>query len=218
MILKFQNRYSKKFLAFCAIWALFWLAFSYFFLQKFLFIYPESFSIHVRFALCAVALGAIILACGEASIYAAICGYAVWFYGAVLGLISSLNLAKIRVVLRQDGEMGGISGCGGAVKFLNFDLSAVPIFKPFNSCAFDVPAVPTDATLEGLQAKLTALYSGGWYLFPASKSVDLAQFWSIIFIFFGIVWIIGILLGFINKRAWDLNPTQNRSLDNNKSI
>ena len=218
MILKFQNRYSKKFLAFCAIWALFWLAFSYFFLQKFLFIYPESFSIHVRFALCAVALGAIILACGEASIYAAICGYAVWFYGAVLGLISSLNLAKIRVVLREDGEMGGISGCGGAVKFLNFDLSAVPIFKPFNSCAFDVPAVPTDATLEGLQAKLTALYSGGWYLFPASKSVDLAQFWSIIFIFFGIVWIIGILLGFINKRAWDLNPTQNRSLDNNKSI
>ena len=218
MILKFQNRYSKRFLAFCAIWALFWLAFSYFFLQKFLFIYPENFSIHVRFALCAVALGAIILACGEASIYAAICGYAVWFYGAVLGLISSLNLAKIRVVLRQDGEMGGISGCGGAVKFLNFDLSAVPIFKPFNSCAFDVPAVPTDATLEGLQAKLTALYSGGWYLFPASKSVDLAQFWSIIFIFFGIVWIIGILLGFINKRAWDLNPTQNRSLDNNKSI
>ena len=200
MALKFQNRYSKKFLIFCAVWALCWLAFSYFFLQKFLFIYPENFSIHVRFALCAVALGAIILVCGEASIYAAICGYAVWFYGAVLGLISSLNLAKIRVVLRQDGEMGGISGCGGAVKFLNFDLSAVPIFKPFNSCAFDIPAVPAGATLEGLQAKLTALYSGGWYLFPTSKSVDLAQFWSIIFIFFGIVWIIGILLGFINKR------------------
>ena len=201
MILKFQNRYSKRFLAFCAIWALFWLAFSYFFLQKFLFIYPESFSIHVRFALCAIALGAVILAiCGK-SVYGAVCGYAVWFYGAALGFASSLNLAKIRVVLREDSEMGGISGCGGAVKFLNFDLSVVPIFKPFNSCAFDVPAVPADATLEGLQAKLTALYSGGWYLFPASKSVDLAQFWSFIFIFFAIIWMIGIFLGFLNKKA-----------------
>ena len=201
MILKFQNKYSKRFLAFCAIWAIFWLAFSYFFLQKFLFIYPESFSIHVRLALCAIALGTVILAvCGK-DVYGAICGYAVWFYGAALGFASSLNLAKIRVVLREDSEMGGISGCGGAVKFLNFDLSAVPIFKPFNSCAFDVPAVPTDVTLEGLQAKLTALYSGGWYLFPASKNVDLAQFWSFIFIFFAIVWMIGIFLGFINKKA-----------------
>ena len=201
MILKFQNKYSKRFLAFCAIWAIFWLAFSYFFLQKFLFIYPESFSIHVRLALCAIALGTVILAvCGK-DVYGAICGYAVWFYGAALGFASSLNLAKIRVVLREDSEMGGISGCGGAVKFLNFDLSAVPIFKPFNSCAFDVPAVPTDVTLEGLQAKLTALYSGGWYLFPVSKSVDLAQFWSFIFIFFAIVWMIGIFLGFINKKA-----------------
>lgn len=201
MALKFQNRYSKKFLIFCAAWALCWLAFSYFFLQKFLFIYPENFSVYVRFALCAVALGAIILVCGEASIYAAICGYAVWFYGAVLGLISSLNLAKIRVVLREDGEMGGISGCGGAVKFLNFDLSAVPIFKSFNSCAFDVPAVPAGTTLSELQTKLVTLYGDGWYLLPASKSVDLAQFWSIIFIFFGIIWLIGILLGFVNKRA-----------------
>lgn len=200
MALKFQNRYSKKFLIFCAAWALCWLAFSYFFLQKFLFIYPENFSVYVRFTLCAVALGAIILVCGEASIYAAICGYAVWFYGAVLGLISSLNLAKIRVVLREDGEMGGISGCGGAVKFLNFDLSAVPIFKSFNSCAFDVPAVPAGTTLSELQTKLVTLYGDGWYLLPASKSVDLAQFWSIIFIFFGIIWMIGILLGFVNKR------------------
>lgn len=201
MTLKFKNKYSKKFLIFCAAWALCWLAFSYFFLQKFLFIYPENFSVYVRFALCAVALGAIILVCGEASIYAAICGYAVWFYGAVLGLISSLNLAKIRVVLREDGEMGGISGCGGAVKFLNFDLSAVPIFKSFNGCAFDVPAVPAGTTLSELQTKLVALYGDGWYLLPASKSVDLAQFWSIIFIFFGIIWMIGILLGFANKRA-----------------
>ena len=201
MILKFQSRYSKKFLAFCAIWAIFWLAFSYFFLQKFLFIYPESFSIHVRLALCAIALGTVILAvCGK-DVYGAICGYAVWFYGAALGFASSLNLAKIRVVLREDGEMGGISGCGGAVKFLNLDLSAVPIFKPFNSCAFDVPAVPADAALEGLQAKLAALYSGGWYLLPASKSVDLAQFWSFIFIFFAIIWMIGIFLGFLNKKA-----------------
>ena len=196
MTLKFKNKYSKKFLIFCAAWALCWLAFSYFFLQKFLFIYPENFSVHVRFALCAVALGAIILACGEASI----CGYAVWFYGATLGLVSSLNLAKIRVVLREDGEMGGISGCGGAVKFLNFDLSAVPIFKSFNSCAFDVPAVPAGTTLSELQTKLVTLYGNGWYLLPASKSVDLAQFWSIIFIFFGIIWMIGILLGFVNKR------------------
>jgi len=201
MTLKFKNKYSKKFLIFCAAWALCWLAFSYFFLQKFLFIYPENFSVHVRFALFAVALGAIILVCGEASIYAAICGYAVWFYGAVLGLISSLNLAKIRVVLREDGEMGGISGCGGAVKFLNFDLSAVPIFKSFNSCAFDVPAVPTGTTLSELQTKLVTLYGDGWYLLPASKNVDLARFWSIIFIFFGIIWMIGILLGFVNKRA-----------------
>ena len=190
MILKFQNRYSKKFLAFCAIWALFWLAFSYFFLQKFLFIYPESFSIHVRFALCAVALGAVILV---------VCGKDI--YGATLGFVSSLNLAKIHTVLRGSGDMSGMSGCGGAVRFLNFDLSVVPIFKPFNSCAFDVPVVPTDTTLEGLQAKLTALYSGGWYLFPASKSVDLAQFWSFIFIFFAIIWMIGIFLGFINKRV-----------------
>ena len=201
MILKFQNRYSKRFLAFCAIWALFWLAFSYFFLQKFLFIYPESFSIHVRFALCAIALGAAILVvCGK-SVYIAICGYAVWFYGAALGFVSSLNLAKIHTVLRGSGDMGGMSGCGGAVRFLNFDLSIVPIFKPFNSCAFDVPAVPADAMLDGLQAKLTALYSGGWYLFPTSKSVDLAQFWSFIFIFFAIIWTIGILLRFINKRV-----------------
>ena len=206
MILKFQNKYSKKFLAFCAIWALFWLAFSYFFLQKFLFIYPESFSIHVRFALCAIALGAAILTvCGK-SVYIAICGYAVWFYGAALGFVSSLNLAKIHKVLRGSGDMSGMSGCGGAVRFLNFDLSAVPIFKPFNSCAFDIPALPAGATLEGLQAKLTALYSGGWYLFPASKSVDLAQFWSFIFIFFAIIWMIGILLGFLNKKAWDLKP------------
>nr|WP_315047321.1 hypothetical protein [uncultured Campylobacter sp.] len=206
MILKFQNRYSKKFLAFCAIWALFWLAFSYFFLQKFLFIYPESFSIHVRFGLCAIALGAVILAvCGK-DVYIAICGYAVWFYGAALGFVSSLNLAKIHTVLRESGDMSGMSGCGGAVRFLNFDLSAVPIFKPFNSCAFDIPALPAGAALEGLQAKLTALYSGGWYLFPASKSVDLAQFWSFIFIFFAIVWMVGILLGFINKRTWDLKP------------
>ena len=190
MILKFQNRYSKRFLAFCAIWALFWLAFSYFFLQKFLFIYPESFSIHVRFALCAIALGAAILA---------VCGKNV--YGAALGFVSSLNLAKIHTVLRGSGDMSGMSGCGGAVKFLNFDLSIVPIFKPFNSCAFDVPAVPTNTTLDGLQAKLTALYSGGWYLFPASKSVDLAQFWSFIFIFFVIIWMIGIFLGFLNKKA-----------------
>ena len=201
MTLKFKNKYSKKFLIFCAAWALCWLAFSYFFLQKFLFIYPENFSVYVRFALCAVALGDVILACKGESAYAAACGFTVWFYGAVLGLISSLNLAKIRVVLREDGEMGGMSGCGGAVKFLNFDLSIVPIFKPFNSCAFDVPAVPTNTTLDGLQAKLTALYSGGWYLFPASKSVDLAQFWSFIFIFFAIVWMIGIFLGFINKKV-----------------
>ncbi len=201
MILKFQNRYSKKFLAFCAIWALFWLAFSYFFLQKFLFIYPESFSIHVRFALCAIALGAVILAVCSKDVYGAICGYVVWFYGAALGFVSSLNLAKIHTVLRGNGDMSGMSGCGGAVRFLNFDLSVVPIFKPFNSCAFDVPAVPTNITLDGLQAKLTALYSGGWYLFPASKSVDLAQFWSFIFIFFAIIWMIGIFLGFINRKA-----------------
>ncbi|MBS6152887.1 MAG: disulfide bond formation protein B [Campylobacter gracilis] len=201
MILKFQNRYSKRFLAFCAIWALFWLAFSYFFLQKFLFIYPESFSIHVRFALCAIALGAVILAVCSKDVYGAICGYVVWFYGAALGFVSSLNLAKIHTVLRGNGDMSGMSGCGGAVRFLNFDLSVVPIFKPFNSCAFDVPAVPAGAALEGLQAKLTALYSGGWYLFPTSKSVDLAQFWSFIFIFFAIIWMIGIFLGFINRKA-----------------
>lgn len=201
MTLKFKNKYSKKFLIFCAAWALCWLAFSYFFLQKFLFIYPENFSVHVRFALFAVALGGVILACKGESAYAAACGYTVWFYGAVLGLISSLNLAKIRVVLREDGEMGGMSGCGGAVKFLNFDLSAVPIFKSFNSCAFDVPAVPTGTTLSELQTKLVTLYGDGWYLLPASKSMDLAQFWSIIFIFFGIIWMIGILLGFVNKKC-----------------
>ena len=201
MTLKFKNKYSKKFLIFCAAWALCWLAFSYFFLQKFLFIYPENFSVHVRFALFAVALGGVILACKGESAYAAACGYTVWFYGAVLGLISSVNLAKIRVVLREDGEMGGMSGCGGAVKFLNFDLSAVPIFKSFNSCAFDVPAVPTGTTLSELQTKLVTLYGDGWYLLPASKSMDLAQFWSIIFIFFGIIWMIGILLGFVNKKC-----------------
>jgi len=121
--------------------------------------------------------------------------------GAALGFVSSLNLAKIHTVLRESGDMSGMSGCGGAVRFLNFDLSEVPIFKPFNSCAFDAPALPAGAALEGLQAKLTALYSGGWYLFPASKSVDLAQFWSFIFIFFAIIWMVGILLGFLNKKA-----------------
>lgn len=201
MTLKFKNKYSKKFLIFCAAWALCWLAFSYFFLQKFLFIYPENFSAHVRFALFAVALGGVILACKGESAYVAACGYMVWFHGVVLGFLSSLNLAKIRVVLRGDGEMGGMSGCGGAVKFLNFDLSAVPIFKSFNSCAFDVPAVPAGTMLSELQTKLVTLYGDGWYLLPASKSVDLAQFWSIIFIFFGIIWLIGILLGFVNKRA-----------------
>ena len=155
----------------------------------------------MRFALCAIALGAAILAVYGKSVYIAICGYAVWFYGAALGFVSSLNLAKIHTVLRGSGDMSGMSGCSGAVRFLNFDLSVVPIFKPFNSCAFDVPTVPTDTTLDGLQAKLTALYSGGWYLFPASKSVDLAQFWSFIFIFFVIIWMIGIFLGFLNKKA-----------------
>ncbi|MDA3049858.1 hypothetical protein OFO03_02690 [Campylobacter sp. JMF_02 ED1] len=200
MDLKFNNKYSRKFLLFCAIWAGLWVCFSYCFLQNFLFMYPEIFSARLRFDLCVLALGVIFVAFSKDSL-STICGYFLWFYGALGGLICAKSLSYLHKAVRASSDMDGVMNCAGANKFLSFDLNKISLFKSYNSCTFDIPTPPANFEISGMRANLISAYNDGWYLFVSSKSLSLPTLWFIVFGFFAFVCVLGVILGFIRRRG-----------------
>ena len=162
--------------------------------------YPEMFSARIRFDLCVLIFGILGIVVSKDTL-STICGYFLWFYGAVGGLFCAKNLASIHSALRGDSDMAGIMNCAGVNKFAGYDLNQISLFKAYNSCAFDIPSVPQNVELSEFRSNLINAYNEGWYLFADQKMLNLPLLWLIVFGFFLIVFIFGVGLGFIGRRG-----------------
>ena len=162
--------------------------------------YPEMFSAKLRFNLCVLVVGILGIAFSKDTL-SAFCGYFLWFYGAIGGLFCAKNLSTIHNALRGDSDMAGMMNFAVVNKFAGYDLGQISLFKPYNSCAFDIPNVPQNVQLGEFRSNLINAYNEGWYLFADQKVLNLPSLWFIVFGFFMIVLLIGVVLGFMRRRG-----------------
>jgi disulfide bond formation protein DsbB len=110
-------------------------------------------------------------------------GYVLVFSGVINGIGYSIKLNTIHRVVRSDNPFG-VQGCSTEPAFpfgLPLDKWSPDWFKPTGECGFDYPIVPDDVTLNGLQRWLVDFYADGWYLWPASHLINMAQACLVIF-------------------------------------
>ncbi len=145
--------------------------------QVWLYMKPCEHCVYIRFAFFCLVFGGVIAAINPKNVIFKVIGYVLAFWGGIEGVNSSLKLDKIHQVVRSDYPFG-VQGCSTDPTFafgLPLDKWSPDWFKPTGDCGFDNPIVPDDVTLSGLQQFLVDFYADGWYLWPASHFMNMAQ-------------------------------------------
>lgn len=145
--------------------------------QNYVFMKPCEQCVYIRFAFLCMAIGGLIAAINPQNIALKMIGYIFGFWGIIQGIMYSTKLNAIHHAAHSDDPFG-VQGCSAVPSFplgLPLDTWAPDWFNPTGDCGFDSPIVPDGTILSGLQQFLVDFYADGWYLFPASHSVNMAQ-------------------------------------------
>ncbi|BCA80841.1 protein-disulfide oxidoreductase DsbI [Desulfuromonas sp. AOP6] len=145
--------------------------------QKWLYMKPCEQCVYIRFAFFAMVIGGFVAAINPKNAVLKVIGYVFAIYGSVKGLLWSLKLNKIHHVAHSDDPFG-VQGCSTDPSFpfgLPLAEWSPEWFKPTGDCGFDNPIVPDGAVLSSMQQWLVDFYRDGWYLWPPSHFMNMAQ-------------------------------------------
>lgn len=145
--------------------------------QHYVYMKPCEQCVYIRFAFLCMAIGGLVAAINPKNVVLKLIGYVFGFWGIIQGIMYSVKLNAIHHAAHSDNPFG-VQGCSAEPRFpfgLPMDTWAPDWFKPTGDCGFDAPIVPDGVELSGLQQFLVDFYADGWYLFPASHSVNMAQ-------------------------------------------
>jgi len=173
--------------------------------QHWLYMKPCEQCVYIRFAFFAMVIGGILVAINPKNAVFRVLGYIFAIYGCIKGLLWSVKLNKIHFVAHSDDPFG-VQGCSTEPTFpfgLPLDRWAPDWFKPTGDCGFDNPIVPDGAVLSGMQQWLVDFYRDGWYLWPPSHFMNMAQCTAILF---GVV----LLVLMVCAVAWIMQSIRNR--------
>jgi disulfide bond formation protein DsbB len=151
--------------------------------QVWLYMQPCEHCVYIRFAFLCLMLGGIVAAINPKQVIFKVIGYLLAFFGVIKGLGYCLVLNNIHRAVRSDDPFG-VQGCSLEPSFpfgLPLDQWFPAWFKATGDCGFDSPIVPDDATLSGLQQWLVDFYADGWYLWPATHFLNMAQVCLVVF-------------------------------------
>ena len=174
--------------------ALFLVVFAHAVFQKWLFMEPCEQCVYIRFAFVVVALGTLIVAANPKCLFLSVLGIAISLYGALYGLLCSLQLSRIHAAMHDSDAdaIFGLEGCSTTTHYpldLPLDKWLPDWFAASGECGIDTPVVPPDAVLSNLQSFFIALYNdaGGWYLIPTQHWLNMAQCCAIFSVLFALV-------------------------------
>ncbi|MDW7645234.1 MAG: protein-disulfide oxidoreductase DsbI [Desulfuromonadales bacterium] len=145
--------------------------------QKWLYMKPCEQCVYIRFAFFAMVIGGFVAAINPKNAVLKVIGYVFAIYGSVKGVLWSLKLNKIHHVAHSDDPFG-VQGCSTDPSFpfgLPLAEWSPEWFKPTGDCGFDNPIVPDGAVLSSMQQWLVDFYRDGWYLWPPSHFINMAQ-------------------------------------------
>jgi len=145
--------------------------------QKWLYMKPCEQCVYIRFAFFAMVIGGFVAAINPKNAVLKVIGYVFAIYGSIKGVLWSIKLNKIHHVAHSDDPFG-VQGCSTDPSFpfgLPLDKWSPGWFKPTGDCGFDNPIVPDGAVLSSMQQWLVDFYRDGWYLWPPSHFMNMAQ-------------------------------------------
>jgi disulfide bond formation protein DsbB len=145
--------------------------------QIWLYMRPCEQCVYIRFAFFCMAFGGIVASINPKNIFLKIIGYLFAFWGAIQGIGYSLKLDKIHTAAHGDDPFG-VQGCNPEPTFpfkMPLDSWFPDWFKPTGDCGYDNPIVPDDAVLSSMQQMIVDFYKDGWYLWPPSHFMNMAQ-------------------------------------------
>ena len=145
--------------------------------QNYIYMKPCEQCVYIRFAFLCMAIGGLVAAINPKNVVLKLIGYVFGFWGIIQGIMYSVKLNAIHHAAHSDDPFG-VQGCSAVPHFpfgLPLDKWAPDWFNPTGDCGFDSPIVPDGTQLSSLQQWFVDFYADGWYLFPASHSVNMAQ-------------------------------------------
>jgi len=145
--------------------------------QVWLFMKPCEQCVYIRFAFFCMVFGGAVAAINPKIIALKVVGYLMAFWGVIQGVGYSLKLDKIHKAAHSDDPFG-VQGCSTDPSFplgLPLDKWSPEWFKPTGDCGFDNPIVPDGAVLSSAQQWLVDFYADGWYLWPPTHFMNMAQ-------------------------------------------
>lgn len=174
--------------------------------QVWLFMRPCEQCVYVRFAFFCMVFGGAVAAISPRNIVLKLTGYIFGFWGIIQGLKYNFKLDKIHHAAHSD-DVFGVQGCNPEPTFpfhLPLDRWSPEWFKPTGDCGYDNPIIPDGATLSTLQQAITDFYKDGWYLWPPSHFLNMAQVLLIVF---------GVCLVFLSVSAicWLVTTVRNHN-------
>jgi disulfide bond formation protein DsbB len=169
---------DKRFLwVFMAVLSLFMVILAHSVFQIWLYMRPCEQCVYIRLAFFAIAFGGIVAAIKPSNIGLKIVGYLFAIWGSVKGVAYSIKLNKIHHAAHSD-DLFGVQGCSPEPTFplhLPLDKWSPEWFKPTGDCGYDNPIIPDGVQLSSMQKAITDFYSEGWYLWPPSHFMNMAQ-------------------------------------------
>ena len=169
---------DKRFLwVIMAAMSLFMVILAHSVFQIWLYMRPCEQCVYIRLAFFAMAFGGIVAAIKPSNIGLKIVGYLFALWGSVKGVGYSIKLNKIHHAAHSD-DVFGVQGCSPEPTFpfnLPLDKWSPEWFKPTGDCGYDNPIIPDGVELSNLQKTITDFYVDGWYLWPPSHFMNMAQ-------------------------------------------
>lgn len=174
--------------------------------QVWLYMRPCEQCVYVRFAFFCMVFGGAVATINPKNIVLKLTGYVFGFWGIIQGLKYNFKLDKIHHAVHSD-DVFGVQGCSAEPTFpfhLPLDRWSPSWFKPTGDCGYDNPIIPEGATLSTLQQAITEFYQDGWYLWPPTHFLNMAQ---VLLITFGIC----LLLLAIAAICWLVTTVRNHN-------
>lgn len=157
--------------------AVFMLVVAHSLFQNYLYMRPCEQCVYTRFAFVLMALGGLAAAVNPRNVALKLVGYSLAFWGLIYGIGVALKLNRIHHAVHSDTPFG-VQGCSTEPSFplgLPLDKWSAEWFKPTGDCGYDNPIVPDGTHLSTIQQWLVDFYADGWYLWPKSQFMNMAQ-------------------------------------------
>ena len=145
--------------------------------QNYLYMKPCEQCVYTRLAFVLMALGGLAAAVNPKNVALKLVGYGLALWGIVYGIGVALKLDRIHHAVHSDNPFG-VQGCSTDPVFplgLPLDRWSAEWFKPTGDCGYDNPIVPDGTQLSAIQQWLVDFYAEGWYLWPKSHFMNMAQ-------------------------------------------